>query len=159
MVNYYIVLAALSLTGIAGTLQAPPRFASIGAVLGLLLILLSFVFWKIDQRCAFLVKHAEAVHKLAETALLPEQARLFANEPEVHDAVSRASPRHHKPWTIGTSLRLAFAVMAIAGFGASLLCAFRAVGYLEWDRGSAHDERRTDRSVPKQPVPAPPPPR
>jgi len=134
MFNYFIVLSGLLLTGIAGTLQASPRLAAIGIALGLLLALLSFLFWKIDQRAAFLVKHAEAAHILAEVALLPVDARLFSNEAALHAAAAELHKGYRKPWTFGSSLRLAFAVMAAAGLCAALLCAARASGYVDWEQ-------------------------
>lgn len=128
MFNFFIVLSGLILTGIAGSLQAGPKIAVIGIFLGLLLALLAFVFWKIDQRAAFLVKHAEEAQAAIESMLLPDKARLFSKEPEVRAGTKGSGFR--KPWTFGKSLRVTFSSIAVAGLCGAGLCFVRAIEVL-----------------------------
>jgi hypothetical protein len=58
--NFFLVLAGLAAAGLAAAVQGSPRFAVLGIVWGLLLALVSFVFWKLDQRASFFIKLAEA---------------------------------------------------------------------------------------------------
>ena len=74
--NYFVVFSGVLATGLATAVQANPRLAAVGIVLGLLLSLLSFLFWKLDQRASFLIKHAEELIKTLE----PTTAPLFKEE-------------------------------------------------------------------------------
>lgn len=132
MFNFFIVLSSLITAGIGSTLQGPPRFAILGALLGLMLILLSFVFWKLDQRAAFLVKHSEAASNEIELQLLPPAARLFSSEPaSFRDAT--VGKGIIAPWTFGRSLRIAFAGMAVVGVVTTLICGLRACSATSWE--------------------------
>ena len=57
--NFFLVLSGLIAAGLAAAVQAAGLLLVVGAVLGLLLALVSFIFWKLDQRTSFLIKHAE----------------------------------------------------------------------------------------------------
>ena len=57
--NYFLIASGSVAAGLAASLQRSGLFQILGTGLGALLILISFVFWKLDQRTAFLVKHAE----------------------------------------------------------------------------------------------------
>ncbi|MER9299983.1 hypothetical protein NKI38_26315 [Mesorhizobium sp. M0621] len=144
MFNFFVVLSGLITAGVGTTMQGPPRLAILGILLGLLLMLLSFVFWKLDQRAAFLVKHSEAASVEIERQLLPPAARLFSSEPASFRATT-AGRSVSAPWTFGRSLRIAFAGMALIGAAAAVICGLRAGGTISWE-------------APKDPVAPPPPP-
>src|SRR4051794_23723757 len=74
--NYFVVFSGILATGLATAIQGPPRLASIGVALGLLLSLLSYLFWQLDRRTSFLVKHAEDAIKTIE----PAGAQLITEE-------------------------------------------------------------------------------
>jgi hypothetical protein len=57
--NYFLLASGSVVAGLAACLQRSGLFQILGTGLGALLVLISFVFWKLDQRSAFLVKHAE----------------------------------------------------------------------------------------------------
>lgn len=66
--NYFIALSALVATGLGATLQQNgTRFCVMGISLGGLLMVISFVFWKIDQRTRRLIKNAEKALMHAES--------------------------------------------------------------------------------------------
>ena len=46
----------------------------VGIALGIFLAAVAFTFWKLDQRTAFLIKHAEQALQEAETLLFPTEA-------------------------------------------------------------------------------------
>jgi len=56
---FFVVIAALFINAIAGSFKEVSRFHFMGALLGFSLAITSFVFWKLDQRVRFLIKHAE----------------------------------------------------------------------------------------------------
>src|SRR5512139_3850842 len=78
--NFYVAISGTMLAGMAAISQASPRFALAGSILGLLLSVISFVFYKLDFRTSFLVKHAEDVIKKIESSYLPNELSVFALE-------------------------------------------------------------------------------
>lgn len=64
--NFYIVMSTLLATGLFATLEGNTRVQPIGVVLGLLLILLSFVFYKLDRRNKVFISNAENALKYME---------------------------------------------------------------------------------------------
>jgi hypothetical protein len=64
--NFFVVIAALLTTGLAGTLKMDFEYHYLGVILALSLIVISFIFWKMDQRVRFLIKHAEEALKSIE---------------------------------------------------------------------------------------------
>lgn len=64
--NFYIVMSTLLATGLFATLEGNTRVQPIDVVLGLLLILLSFVFYKLDRRNKVFISNAENALKYME---------------------------------------------------------------------------------------------
>lgn len=132
MFNFFTVFAGLISAGLGATLQGADTVAYFGIFLGMLLVLISFVFWKIDERAAILVKHAEKTQEWIETQLLPEQARLFVDEEQTRDG---SAGRLIPVWTFGRSLRVTFAGAAVIGLiatgvsGWKLVNAYKPVSY------------------------------
>lgn len=122
--NYFVVFSGILATGLAATLQAAPRLASVGVALGLLLTLLSYLFWQLDRRTAFLVKHAEE----AIATLEPDGARLVGEEA----ARSTAAANSEGLWTYKQVFRVIFLVMALVGLAGAAVCALRWGGQLNW---------------------------
>lgn len=130
--NFFLALSGAVAVGLATALQGSPRFASLGIPLGLLLVLVSFVFWKLDQRVSFLIKHAEKALAELERALPAECARLFHLEPgNAKDTLESGSwwSRH---WTYGRSFRFVFVIMGVFGIVGSALSALKVAGVVSW---------------------------
>ncbi len=66
--NFFVVFCALLTAGLAGTIGRNSHNHLLGVLLGVSLMTVSFVFWKLDQRVRFLIKHAEAALKKIERA-------------------------------------------------------------------------------------------
>ena len=130
--NFFLVLAGLVAAGLATAVQGNPRFAVLEIVLGLLLGLVSFIFWKLDQRASFLIKLAEEAIAELETALPNEKSRLFLSEPALTKAASSGRNSWTRLWTYGRSFRTTFCVIGIFGFGSSVLSALRFLGVVSW---------------------------
>jgi hypothetical protein len=116
--NFFIVLSGILATGIGAGLQAGKPMALVVAILGALLALFSFVFYRLDGRGSELVKLAEDSLIASENRCMPAYARIIADEGK-----SRASAPN--TWTFGESFRLIFRVMGIAGFVASICALYR----------------------------------
>ncbi len=123
--NYFVVFSGILTTGLAAAIQAPPRLATVGVALGLLLCLLSFLFWQLDRRTSFLIKHAEDAIKLQE----PVGARLMTEE-----VVKTANAKKGEGlWTYGKVFRSIFLVMAIVGLAGAIVSGLRGSGKLSWE--------------------------
>jgi len=126
--NYFVILSGVLAAGLAATIQGPPRLASLGVGLGLLLALLSYVFWKFDQRTAFLIKHSEDILRVLE----PDTAPVFADEVGKTDAAKKDGM-----WTYGKSFKVIFCVMGIVGLSGSAVSALRYCGLVSWEQPGA----------------------
>jgi hypothetical protein len=130
--NYFLVVSGAIAAGLATTLQGTPRFASLGIVLGGLLVLVSFVFWKLDQRSSFLIKQAEMALTETESAFPVESSCLFMFEPRNTKATSASMSWWHRPWTFGKAFRIVFIVMAVFGISGAGLSALKFLCILTW---------------------------
>lgn len=115
--NFYIVISALITTGMTGLLASDnPRFF-FGIVLGLTMVAVSFIFWKLDQRVSFLIRHAEEFlkkleEKCAVESVLEEKtfnADLFFTEEEK----TATNVNSWKFWQIKMSYSCCFASIYI----------------------------------------------
>ena len=127
--NYFVVFAGVLTTGMAAAVQASRGLAWVAVALGLLLILLSFVFWKLDQRTSFLIKHAEEVIR----GLEPVTASLLGTEGGKTDMAKLDQGL----WTYGRAFRTIFLVMALIGAAGTVLAGTRATGLIDLDATAA----------------------
>lgn len=121
--NFFVVLSGILATGIGAGLQAGKHMTPVVLILGLLLALFSFVFYRLDGRGAELVKLAEAALMAGENTCMPEFARIVVKEANQR-ALSSSQPR---TWTFGRSFRLIFWVMGTAGIIVSSYALFRII--------------------------------
>ena len=140
--NFFVALSGAVSAGLAAIVQGSAQVSFLGIVLGILLIMVSFVFWKPDQRTSFLIKHAEAALSVLERALPDERARLFLYEPFKTDAAASGN-WWSRYWTYGESFRIVFLSIGLIGFGGSLLSTFWFAGILCWQCNTRQDEHRT----------------
>lgn len=131
--NFFLFLSGAASAGVAAALQGSAHFAILGVALGLLLILASFLFWKLDQRTSFLIKHAEACITSIETACLPEAARVFSSEPSRLLAAQVSARGWRRIWTYGLCFRISFLVMAAVGASGAGIALLRYCGLLSWN--------------------------
>jgi len=57
--NFFVVLSALLISGLIKTFEKDFSYPQMGYFVSCALMLVTFVFWKLDQRVRFLIKHAE----------------------------------------------------------------------------------------------------
>lgn len=124
--NYFSAFSGLVVASIGSTFQADSKYAFVGAGLGVALSVVSFIFWKIDQRISFLVKHAEDIHVYLESGF-PKPLQLFSSEPNKFGERS-AGGQLKGMWTIGKSFRCLFLIMGFTGVLSAAASLFRVSG-------------------------------
>lgn len=94
----------------------------VGVGLGILLMAVSFIFWKLDERVRFLIKHAESALKWIEAKYDLEGyddeshvLRLFTSEE------TRTADDH--PFTYSRCFRWTFLVFGLIGLAGAILSA------------------------------------
>ncbi len=134
--NFFLVLVGLLVAGIAATLQGSARFSALGIALGALLVPLSFLFWKLDQRVSFLIKHAERIQARTEAELMPEPVRILTSEP-AQFAAEQEGKLWTRPITFGASFRTVFILTAAIGLVSASICWARYAGHISWETPAA----------------------
>lgn len=79
--NFFVVLSAFLTTAFVATCQKDFSYPSMSALVSLIIMLVSVIFWKLDQRVRFLIQHAESVLELLEKGG-SDQVALFSEERE-----------------------------------------------------------------------------
>ncbi len=130
--NFFLVLASLVSAGLASAILGSQRLAVLGVLLGLLLSLVSFVWWKLDQRVSFLIRNAERAIADLEAVLLTTVAQLFLHEPSLTSELAYKGNGWQNLWTYGKAFRLTFWAIGLFGAGGSIISFTRAVGYIDW---------------------------
>lgn len=64
--NYYLLIMVGLGTAIGVILQADAKFSYVGVFLSSFVSLVSYLFWKLDQRTSFLIKQSEQIFKNLE---------------------------------------------------------------------------------------------
>jgi hypothetical protein len=134
--NYYVVMSSVITTGIfAASLKDYPIVGGT-LLLGIVLILLSITFWKLDKRNRELIKNAEAALKFFESCSEledaggePHPAKLFSREERV-TASKRANLsfftlRRH--FTYADCFRLVFLIFGLCGLAGMVFGVVRLV--------------------------------
>ncbi|MDR6772673.1 hypothetical protein [Azospirillum sp. BE72] len=123
--NFFVVLSGIISAGIGAGLQGGKPMAPVVAMLGGLLMLFSFLFFKLDQRGSELVKIAENALASGETACMPNFARVILDEAQRGRAGSQGNDTKLVTWTFGRSFRLIFRIMGAVGAVASVISIYR----------------------------------
>lgn len=130
--NYFLAVSGAIAAGLATTLQGSTRFSSLGIALGVLLVLVAFIFWKLDQRVSFFIKRAEHALAEVESQFPIAEAHLFMLEPKATNALADAGSWWVRPWTYGKAFRSVFVVMGVFGTSGAILSALKFMGVVSW---------------------------
>ena len=134
--NFFVVIAALLTTGMARTFDKDFEFYLIGVILGAGLSVVSFTFWKLDQRVRFLVKHAEETLKKLEDVYVPEGeseqigqqvAKLFSTEEQKTHEIRSTKTINPWKWHLSYSdcFGVVYVVFALLGLVGSTIAIAR----------------------------------
>jgi lipoprotein signal peptidase len=121
--NFFLVIAGILTAGIAASLSKD-SMPLLAAALSLVLILISIVFWKLDARTSFLIKHAETALTAGEVHL-NESARLISTEPDDFEAHRNQKSFWARGTTYSVCFRIVFSAMIAIGVLGLLLSAAR----------------------------------
>ena len=80
LINYYFFISVAMLSGLGIVLQSTKNnFSILGGLISILIILTSFIFWKLDQRTSYLIKFVEKRLEEYETTYITNpKLRIFA---------------------------------------------------------------------------------
>ena len=71
--NFFVVMSTLLTTALATSFTGKFNYPSIGIISGIGLVVIAFIFWKLDQRIRFLIKLAETALTAIESAWVNEK--------------------------------------------------------------------------------------
>lgn len=108
--NFFLAISGLVAAGVGVGLQQGGKFLALASLLGCFLILVSFIFWKLDQRVTVLIKQAESALIYLESVGLESQACIFTKELSSVKGAGFGSV-----WTYGKCFRWSFVFVAAAG--------------------------------------------
>lgn len=122
--NFYIVISSVVTTALFSTFQKDYKVPVLGIPLGLLLMLFSYIFWKVDQRNKQLIKGAEDALKYFESTWeledkegSPHVAKIFQHEE--FETNKRKEKRSILPWkryySYSNSFNMVFIGFAVVG--------------------------------------------
>lgn len=93
--NFFVVLCVALTAGILAIVREA-KDPAVASPLAFLMTFLSFVFWKLDQRCRQLIQHAETALKfiedkayLPESDIAPHPLKLVTGEEEITNGLKR----------------------------------------------------------------------
>jgi len=123
--NFFVVFSVLVTSCLMTTFQEKFEIHYVGIFLGVCQIIISYVFWKIDERNKFLTKHGENLiqkienkYILAENDLEKEELSLFSTE-EKHTCNIRSAQKGKgflkKQISHSTSFRIIFIFFFLIG--------------------------------------------
>lgn len=116
MFNYYIAVTSALSAGLGATFQDGNTCYGLRIILGLLLIFVSFIFWKLDSRTSFLIKLAEVRLKEFEANFQTTECSIFTPE-EIEMNQSSATKCHlFSIWSYSQAFNQMFIMISFLGF-------------------------------------------
>ncbi len=109
--NFYLVICGLTAAGIGFSLQQSDSYKYMASLLGLFLIFVSFIFFKLDQRVSFLIKEAEDALISVESNFEGKVYKIFTKD----NLDGNLSKGFFSVWTYGKCLRYSFFIMGYSG--------------------------------------------
>jgi hypothetical protein len=124
--NFYIALCSAIATGLVATFHKEFIYPNLRILFGFLLVLFSFVFWKLDGRTKLLVKNAEDALRFFEEQNAKEinVTHVFRRE-KILTAEAKSNGLH---LSYSVCFNLVFAAFTLLGFG-TLIWQLRALAH------------------------------
>lgn len=116
--NFYLAISGLTAAGIGVSLQYGSEFSIVTFMLGNFLSLISFIFWKLDQRVSELIKRSERALSELEKVSSIKYAILFLEEGTDPKSMSYGLL---STWTYGRCFRVSFVTVALSGLVFAML--------------------------------------
>jgi hypothetical protein len=115
--------------GIGATLQASNDLLYMGTFLSIFVVLVSIVFWKLDQRTSFLIKQSESILETLENNS-DSAIGIFINENANLIEENKNRNYFSKILTYGAVFRFTFRVTSFVGIGLVILFVIKILGCL-----------------------------
>ena len=112
--NYFLFIMAGMGTAVGITLQASNKFSYVGIFISIFIIIVSVVFWKLDQRTSFLIKQSEQVFKKLERNSSIDIG-IFCNEDANLERANKDKIFTNKIVTYGFLFRSTFLITGFVG--------------------------------------------
>lgn len=114
--NYFLAISGLVSAGVGVCLQQGTKFSFLASLLGVFLIMVSFIFWKLDQRVSKMIKLAESALCQIETATGTDDILIFTKD-------QQNSPVNgfFSVWTYGKCFRISFLTVGIVGLAFAII--------------------------------------
>lgn len=130
--NYYITISFAVLSAIAFCIEKNNKLLLVAIFLSFLLGLISFIFWKFDQRTSFLIKHSESILKSIEAKYNLIESGIFSEEEKKFEQYNQEFRCFSvfKLWTYGLSFRIIFIVIgfiSVLTFFVAMLRFFKVI--------------------------------
>ncbi|NWB21035.1 hypothetical protein HX824_10525 [Pseudomonas sp. D4002] len=110
--NFYLIITGLVAAGIGACVTQEDTLSFAGGALGTFLSLVSFIFWKLDQRVSVMIKKSEdVIVQIESTFALPIES-IFSED---HTQLNRNILLLHSPWTYGRCFRISFLTVGLIG--------------------------------------------
>lgn len=114
--NFFLAISGLISAGVGVCLQQGIKFSILASLLGMFLTMVSFIFWKLDQRVSEMIKSAESALCQIETATGINEILIFTKDRRTSPVNSFSSI-----WTYGKCFRISFLTVGILGLTFTIL--------------------------------------
>lgn len=114
--NFFLAISGLVSAGVGVCLQQGTRFSILASLLGVFLILVSFIFWKLDQRVSEMIRLAESAICQVEVAIAGSNMLLFTKDRQTPPANGLFAV-----WTYGRCFRLSFLTIGMVGLAFAII--------------------------------------
>lgn len=111
--NFFLAISGALIGLIAASLGGDSKYPLAALSLSTFLLALSYLFWQLDIRTSFLIKHAETSLEISEKVLFESHARLVGTEKDAFEAFRNDSFSLSKGLSYSRSLHLIFAFTAL----------------------------------------------
>lgn len=108
--NFFLAISGIIAAGIGVSLQQGEKFSALASALGIFLSLVSFLFWKLDQRVSEMIKISERAMLAIENLLGIHEVSIFTSEHQLVHPKGLLSI-----WTYGKCFRITFSAVGTIG--------------------------------------------
>jgi len=112
--NYFLFIMAGLGAALGAILQASNKFSYVGIFISIFVVLVSIIFWKLDDRTSFLIKQSEQVFQHLERNS-SVNIGIFCNEDANLDKANKERNILNKIITYGKLFRSTFLITGIVG--------------------------------------------
>ena len=127
--NYFLFIMAGLGAAVGIVLQASNKFSYVGVFISIFIIIVSIVFWKLDQRTSFLIKQSEQVFKKLERNSSIDIG-IFCNEDANLERANKDKIFTNKIVTYGFLFRSTFLIIGLVGVTGIIIFSLKIIGYI-----------------------------